>query len=278
VLAILSSAASAQSTDSLPLVVAADSAQKWTAGSEEIWILRGNCYLNQGRTYARSQEAVVWIDRSDQDRRPILVTAFLAGDISLDGGSSGATSGSPPAHGAASVPEAFLVFTSRESPQVRVARVGDEPAVKPPVFRRAVERREAQLAESVRRSQFAATQPGPAPPAVAPSVNQPPPTDTPPPGMRRLRMFPRSSVPVSGKFFPSGRGDESVAVISSGINLIIDGLANVGTIDIATDRLVVWTSGLSGGELSSQTFQREDMPLEIYMEGNIVFRQGDRVV
>ncbi|MEX0586417.1 MAG: hypothetical protein WD176_07225, partial [Pirellulales bacterium] len=276
-LAILLPVASAQSTESIPLVIAADSAQKWETGSEEIWILRGNCYFNQGRAYARSQEAVVWIDRSEQATgRPTVVTTFLAGDISLDG-SPGAPGNGTPAQPTANLPEALLVFTSREAPEVRASRIGGEPAVKPPIFRRAGERREAQLAQSTRRSQFAAVEAGPAP-MVVPSAIQPPVADAPPPGVRRLRMFPRSSVPVSGKFFRSGRGDESIAVISSGINLIIDGLATVGTIDIATDRLVVWTTGIAGGELAAQTFQREDMPLEIYMEGNIVFRQGDRVV
>src|SRR5690606_22988855 len=41
------------------------------------------------------------------------------------------------------------------------------------------------------------------------------------------------------------------------------------------DRAVVW----SAGSILMGTFeQRNDVPLEIYMEGNIVFRQGDRTV
>ena len=67
-------------------------------------------------------------------------------------------------------------------------------------------------------------------------------------------------------------------MIDSGINIVIDQLAGFDTVDISTDRLVIWTSSQQLPDLSGEGAQSEEVPLEFYMEGNIVFRQGDRVI
>ena len=108
--------------------------------------------------------------------------------------------------------------------------------------------------------------------------------------------MPRSSF-RSVKFFPRAEGmgpsleslttpaGEKVAVLSGGVNVLVQGLSvdglpaafgPLGDIDIETDRVVVWGIDTNAG-ISGAT-QSNDMPLEIYMEGNIVFRQGDRTV
>jgi hypothetical protein len=77
---------------------------------------------------------------------------------------------------------------------------------------------------------------------------------------------------------------ESVAIISGGVNVVVQGVSvtgmpaafgPLGDLDIETDRAVIW--GIDQGALSG-TAQQGNLPLEIYMEGNIVFRQGDRIV
>ena len=60
---------------------------------------------------------------------------------------------------------------------------------------------------------------------------------------RRLRAFPRSSMPLAVQWFPSPSGPEWVAVITSGINLVIDGVDPAGPLDISADRMVIWTRG-----------------------------------
>ena len=42
--------------------------------------------------------------------------------------------------------------------------------------------------------------------------------------------------------------------------------------------MVIWTKASAQPDLSGQTLQGDGTPLEIYMEGNIVFRQGERVI
>jgi hypothetical protein len=97
-------------------------------------------------------------------------------------------------------------------------------------------------------------------------------------GNRRIRIQRRSSVGVQAQWFPVPDRNEWVAVVSGGVNLLVEGLPDLGTLDVSTDRLVLWTSGAAAPDLSGEALQRSDQPLEIYMEGNIVFRQGDRVI
>jgi hypothetical protein len=122
--------------------------------------------------------------------------------------------------------------------------------------------------------------PSPFPQAVpAPGPTLPPRTS-----FRRVQIFPRAEglgPQLETVRTPAG---ESAALISGGVNVVIQGLSTeglpaafgpLGDIDIETDRAVIWGIDLSG--LGGET-QQGDLPLEIYMEGNIVFRQGDRTV
>ncbi len=78
----------------------------------------------------------------------------------------------------------------------------------------------------------------------------------------------------------SARGNLWIAVIDSGVNMVVDEPGGLNSIDVSTDRLVIWTVSPQGKEpdLSGGSFMDERTPLEIYMEGNIVFLQGERVV
>jgi hypothetical protein len=106
------------------------------------------------------------------------------------------------------------------------------------------------------------------------------PTDAPPPvNTRRVRIVPRSDVPVQIDSVP--RGNETVVTITNGVNILIDGLPNVGgqlgltsSIDVSADRMVLWTAG----DFGTTMMQQQNAPLELYLEGNIVFREGDRVL
>ncbi|MGC4005765.1 MAG: hypothetical protein QM811_22655 [Pirellulales bacterium] len=109
----------------------------------------------------------------------------------------------------------------------------------------------------------------------------------PTPGQRRVQIFPRSAVDLQYAAIPSPGGGESVFVISSGVQIRVDGLPTLGaggplapgtgTIDVSADRVVVWTVG-NPGDLRQGGTQKAETPLEIYLEGDVIFREGDRVV
>jgi lipopolysaccharide export system protein LptA len=294
-----------------PITIAADNAQHWTQGVYEVWVLEGNCYLNQGQTYARSQGAVLWIEQGGvHGDPPHKVIAYLEGKVSIDFAQSFDT-----ANQATTKPKARITdrqwlgrFFSRAAPNLRVKNTTGEPPIKPPLFQRALDIRNGEkppqasqntvrgpqllgTGQTIRRTQFTTPAPGgvvtsPRDPFARPGEEVPlgAPTanagaEQVPVGARRVRVYPRSDVRVQAQWFPSPNvPNEWIAIISSGVNLIVDGLDNFGSIDVATDRLVIWTQGQEQPDLTGQSLQSQDTPFEIYMEGNIVFRQGDRVV
>ncbi|MCI0334523.1 MAG: hypothetical protein L0228_15000 [Planctomycetes bacterium] len=138
---------------------------------------------------------------------------------------------------------------------------------------------------AVQQAQFAP------PPLPYPQTVPPPEPLVPaaPPGQttfRRVQIFPRAEGmgPQAEWLTPSP--GENALVIKGGVNVVIQGLSidglpqefgPLGDIDIETDRAVIWTSGVNTSN-PTDLAQASDLPLEIYMEGNIVFRQGDRTV
>jgi hypothetical protein len=132
---------------------------------------------------------------------------------------------------------------------------------------------------------------GAAPPTsqgVLPPPGTPPaqilPAGAAPPGMRRIRIVPRSDVPVHAESFPDQASGQTTVVITNGVNILIDGLPSVGgpmgvsgTIDVSADRVVLWT--VAGQDvIGGSAVQSPNTPLELYLEGNIVLREQDRVV
>jgi hypothetical protein len=136
------------------------------------------------------------------------------------------------------------------------------------------------------------------PPAIGqPALTPPmvPVTDPAPAPGRRITVLSRGDVAFQAEWRRDPPGsDQWIAVIDQGVNVFIEGLQNVGAVagmgrigvepgelslvDISTDRLVIWARGIDVPDLTGQTPFPENVPLEIYMEGNIVFREGERIV
>lgn len=247
-----------------PITITAQSATHWTQGLYEVWVLRGACRIRQGANSAGADQAVLWIDHTGpSDRAPNVAIAYLEGNVTVD-----MSRNSKPAK---LTDTSWLGrFTTRGTIQVHAAEVFGPPEVKPAIYDRGMARRRPAARTAIRRTQYAEFDT-----TVAVADTQSPAL---PVGTRRIRVFPRSDVPVQAQWFPDRQTNQWVAVINSGVNLIVDGLEGLGSIDVSADRLVIWTVGLHEPDLRGRTPQGEDIPLEIYMEGNIVFRQGDRVI
>lgn len=293
-----------------PLSISADYAARWTQGNVEIWVLRGRCSVSQGATTARGGEAVVWIEnnrRSSSLARD--VTVYLEGGVQVDYRRGGVNISRGRRDSTAQIRDKTWLgnFRARGGLNMRVPRVQSEPRAKPAILQRAVARRRAKGAtgssafagsrksgQAAHGTRQAAHGTGPANlPIRQVQFTTPIKTTTrgpaaPPRGTRRVRVFPRGGGGIQAEWFPSNRPDERIAIIDNGVQLLIDGVTmddfggGTGTIDVSTDRLVIWFTGkdlpdLRGGD--GGTLQSENLPLEIYMEGNIEFRQGgDRVI
>ncbi|MEX0688426.1 MAG: hypothetical protein WD072_07155 [Pirellulales bacterium] len=245
--------------------ITATQAARWTEGEYEVWHLTGGVMIRQGGTTAQAHEAVAWIERAGDDEslaeprvRSMLVR--MAGNVRVTA-RAGEAAGESNVRG----PRWTGRFWYLRDPVLDFASVvpstGAPPLYEAPAAGAVVAGDESPIRQT-QFSEFGA----PAAPAVAAAA----------PG-RRLRAFPRSSVPLNVKWFPSGSGTEWIAVINSGVNLVVDGVDPAGPLDISTDRLVIWTQGSAQPDLDGSA-QAPDVPLELYMEGNVVFRQGQRVV
>ena len=273
------------------LAIRATQAARWTEGSYDVWHLTGGVAFTQGTTEARAHEAVVWIeqqaveaetaDESEATPRPRSVLVRMAGDVAVtSAAAAGMTTGSS-VRGSRwtgrfwTYRDPALDFTSVVPPTgtpaiydapTEPANAAAGPNMILPVSAEApLDANDAAAPTGVEAAQFSEFGAPAAPPVQAAVAT------------RRLRAFPRSSVPLNIRWFPSPSGGEWIAVITSGVNLVIDGVDPAGPLDISADRLVLWTRGqaqpdLGGGEQSADT------PLELYMEGNVVFRQGQRIV
>ncbi len=255
-----------------PIRITAEAANQWQEGAYEVWLLRGNCRLQQGPATAGAGEMVVWIERAEPtERRPSRVIAYFEGDVV-------ARFGTEEYAGRLTDQTWLSRFNTANRLDVQAAQIAGRPDVMPGVYQRALvawQQPDRAPPESgpVRGAQF--TEPAVSgvqaaqPRAVVEGL---------PRGARRIRMFPRGDVPVQAQWFPDPATGQWIAVVDSGVNLLIDGVDQLGSIDVSTDRLVLWTRGSQEPDLTGQTLQDENTPLEIYMEGNIVFRQGQRIL
>ncbi len=262
-----------------PVTVSATQASRWTEGSYDVWHLTGGVRIVQGGTEAAAHEAVVWIEQEPaaspasleddaQESPPVRsMLVRMAGDVSVRARSS--TDADTSVRG----PRWTGRFWMQREPTLRFSSVIPA-AGTPPIYDAPADRAvpvaatavAAEDEEPIQRTQFSEF--GAAP---VPVVNAAAPA-------RRLRAFPRSSVPLNIRWFPSPAGNEWVAVITSGVNLVVDGVDPAGPLDVSADRLVIWTRGQAQPSLDGNAAQAADVPLELYMEGNVVFRQGQRVV
>jgi len=268
-----------------PLVVSAERAVKWRHEQYEIWVLRGRCQIEQGATTARASEAVLWVERTERPTiAPHRMIAYLEGGVTITGGGAGtADRGSQARVSAANhrreqplgpklTDRQWLGrFHSAAGVHFRVGRVRSTPAQAPPILARANAARDRESRAAVRLAQF--TQPELTQPETIP-----PPAATLAPGSRTVEVFPRGGVPIEARFDYNPQTDESIAVVTSGVNIVARDGNPQNTIDVSTDRLVMWGKGRSLPDFSGKKVQPSDIPLELYLEGNIVFRQGNRVI
>ncbi|MCA9229234.1 MAG: hypothetical protein KDA57_01170 [Planctomycetales bacterium] len=266
-----------QSDPTLPITVSADGCSRWQQGEYEVYHLRGNCYLNQGLTYARAPEAVVWVDRPETSDEPTKMLVYFEGTndsrVCVDYRNVSTGDRGQKTLGQEEASTWFQRFTTLSSIRFRLPATTQEPATRPAIYDRGLAQFDPQRRRQLLLAQFTEFAPAPDP------------IQTLPPGMRSIQLSPRndSSPAIDSKPQPDGG---RVTVVSGGIRVLVEGLpatdvpsafGPIGIVDISTDRAVIWTAGSDLG-FGGQSVQTQDTPLEIYMEGNIEFRQGDRVV
>jgi hypothetical protein len=261
-----------------PIAIRANGATHFTQGQYEVWVLRGACQIVQANTAAQSSEAVLWIDRAESfSGRPSKIIAYLEGNVQVDFHHSGdphAQTG----QAAQSVRDRTWLgrFETTGGIELAVPVTTGDPTHKPSIIQRSL-------------SAWTPTAPAPADSAT-PDSHLAPAQFTreeiaPPAGAalaplgNRVRVFPRGGGRWNLRTFVDQARNERIGLINSGVQIVVDGIDELGTVSLETDRIVFWLPNISlTDDNLSQSFQSGEGPREFYMEGNIVFRQGDRVI
>lgn len=260
-------------TDRDPIAISADFSQSWRNAGEAMLLLRGRCRIVQGTTTLSANKMVVWRRNEGTPAQPReRVTVYLEDEAVLEQPASTLTE-----------PTLLLDMVTRGTITVNASqRITDQPATDDAVFQRALKRR-------------GTTKPAPPPPSgglfqqVQFRMGEPEPTpelrsvqlQAPAMGLRRIRVFPRSAVNFNVESFESKTTTppEQVWVIRGGVNLLVDGVTQTqGTVDLSADSMVIWSQLGGDGDITGEKVQSSDMPLEVYLEGNIIIRQGGNVM
>lgn len=253
-----------------PIQISATFAQTWHEEGESIYLLRGQVRASQGDTAMFADRAVVWrrVDPSGTPGKERL-TLFLEDNVRID--EPGST---------LSERSALIDLRTKTGVQVQFARPTQGAAKDDPTYVRAVQRRGRSKQGTIRRAQFA---PFDAAPDGGPELRSI--QITPPEGsLRRLRIFSRTGGRWNADSFVSKdtTPPEQVTVFTGGINVLIDGIEQqfngspIGVVDLSADRVVIWTDAASTGNFAGtgEATQSSDLPMQVYLEGNIVIRQG----
>ncbi len=230
-------------------------------------VLRGNCKIEQGGTVLSALQMVVWDSKNGGQQ---LVDVYLEDGVRIDTDSS-----------SQQVPQAFLQLTTQAGVtyQARWPREYQQPN-SDPLLQRALTRRRAASDQVRQVSQLVEL---PQDGLAFRSFQINPPSKI----ARRIRVSARTGQPFSAETGPSTNTSpaEQIAIFSGGIKLNIDaptadGQPDPNAIELAADSMVLWTEPTDFAQLTQgfERLQGSDTPLQVYLEGNIVVRQGDGVV
>jgi hypothetical protein len=262
----------------LPLTISASQAMHWVQGSYDVWVLHGDCRIEQGDSVARSNDAVLWV--LEEQEGPTSVTRVIA---YLEGQVTATLTDDTQSVELRDKSHWLTEFETLGSFRIKVPQPTEDPSPRPEIYQRARARRDPHQGD-IRLTQRW-SQPGvsplPTPPTLAPQpqVVQPAPVlPGAPAGTRRILALPRSTVLPQIQWFSNQAQTEWVATIDSGINIVLEGVGSLGVLDVVADRAVIWMQAGEQPNLTSGSLQALDQPLELYLEGNIVFREGDRIL
>ncbi len=246
-----------------PIQIFADWSQEWTDGGSHVALFRGHCRIVQGQDEYTGEKMVVWVKRDADGAVPRdEVSVYFEGNVSartVDGDFSA------PTHAIQLETTLGITLTVR-------GRKTDSPATDDALYRRATQRRKGLRRGDLQQTQYTLdpTTPGVQAIPVQSVAGQ----------IRRVRIFQRGAVPFNLQMQPveNSNPPEQIIFITGGMQLLIDGMDNVGTVDLSADRAVIWTTALNGNSNPLESVQGRDTPYEVYLEGNIVLRQGNNVV
>ncbi|MCA8996544.1 MAG: hypothetical protein KDA80_06160, partial [Planctomycetaceae bacterium] len=247
---------------------------------ERVRILRGLSRIHQaGKTWT-APLAVIW-EQFATDGGPNRVLVYLEGNFDSPVRFRG------PVH-QDTTHSALLELSTSSS--VQIQGPNSLPVVPPTedrFYKRAITRRlqggESAGVATVQQAQY--LPPSPVPSAPPLPEYQPPPLT--PRFRRNVTISPRflgDRLQWKGELSEASIPPEYVMTVTGGVNIVVDnvplqvdGQTIVTRVDLTADRAILWTDASQSGNFSNFEID-ETTPLQIYLEGNIVVRQGSNLV
>ncbi|MBS0264945.1 MAG: hypothetical protein JSS02_23635 [Planctomycetes bacterium] len=253
-------------------------AQSWQQDRETVYLLRGKCQIAQGGTTMQAEKVVIWRRPDPKVKGKDLLTVYLENGVRVD--EPGNTQTEPTLLRELSTASGVDVL-----PQRAIITL---PGASDPTYKRGLARRSSTDKSTIRPAQF---DNGPLLP-TEPELADPQPEfrvmDLKPVagGLRRVRFFGRNGGTYSLDSYPTKNTTppEQVVILKNGVTILIDtidangGETRVGTIDLSADQVVFWSDEASVRGFNGEVTQPQDVPFQIYLEGNIVVRQGSNTL
>ena len=273
-----------------PIAIAALDASQWKEGVYDVWHLRHGVVIQQGQLDCRAEEAIVWVEHGDpylQRAAKVIVYVEEGVQVHFDGLHP---STEPESKNVYRAPSWLGRFQTRLAVEMNVVASGGRPDPLPPIHGRANAALRREADPNVVPAQFSSQErPSPSPmPAAQPNVGaglgmpEPEPAADP---MPAVEFSGRNGGRPSLRSFQTPDSNEQIWVFDQGMKVVLRSdqlqqlpgtLGQTQQVILMADRAVAWTNSLS--ELMQGGSQLDGKRWEFYLEGNIVFSTGDRVV
>lgn len=251
-----------------PIALGAQYVQQWTLDeTNEAWLLRGGCRIAQGGLVLTARQMVVWKAAGARTGELQRLTVYLEGDARVEW-----------SYQHQSQHALLLGLETRKGVNV-VGRppLMDVSGADDPVYLRALAQRQASGRHELQPTQLIVPDPN-----VGPRLG-PPIGAAPPPIARHVSINPRylGQPFTANSHLSSTEPPEQVITVSGGVNIVVDNVPIViagqtlwTTIDLSADSAVIWTDANQAGDITQGFNLGPDTPFRVYLEGNIVVRQG----
>ena len=264
-----------------PISVEADITQRWEDNGVVVLLMRGNCRVKQGGEELTARTMVLWAGQQTfRGETEDQLAVYAEGDARIS-----RPDGSPPQQFIAAelATSGGWEFLGRAPTDIPAGQHD-------PLYIRAMERTEFQHQTLITMTQAAVPDhrsPGNEEPTQFAQLTPFQPSLAPLPVRRHVSVGPRYlDVPFSVKYRKSESiPPESIITVTRGVNIVvegvpvmIDGLVQQGIIDLTADRAVIYTDPEKLQDLSLGFDLDAGTQFQVYLEGNIIVRQGPNVV
>jgi len=254
----------------LPVAITAKSGWSRQVDQVQIYFLEGHCTIKQGNDLIQGSQAVVWINH---EALPKTVHVYLESNdpsrpivVELSQGKTDALIQDQKWYGTFATTSEISLNFERNTPP------GED---LPAIYARAEEMRFPGKVKYRPRQLNALSQT-----ETTGSTGKRA-------DFRSIQFQQRSDTLTETSYRNDPITGRTTGLITNGFTIILSGITMDGagkmlltgdTIDISADRAVIWTNNISSLSNRSQNIQEKDIDLEIYLEGNIVFREGNRTI